>query len=75
MQLINSKTGAKINEGDTVTTTDGKQGILKTARYPHKPSSSGKVFVKFSDTDFCREFFPSVIDAEFVPMNSKRIKT
>jgi hypothetical protein len=65
-KLINETTGQEVKEGDTVTTFRGEKGILQSFREPHKPSSTGKVYVKFEGAEWSREFYPSVIDCKIV---------
>ena len=48
--------------GDTVTLTGG--------RAPHKPSSTGRVYVRLSNGVY-GEFFPGVIDLVWVPIVSE----
>jgi hypothetical protein len=44
----------------------GNKYILTGWREPHKPSSTGRVYVKESPDDFASEYFPSVVGGEFV---------
>lgn len=65
-RLINETTGQEVKEGDTVTTFRGEKGILSGFREPHKPSSTGRVYVEFEGQSYTSEFFPSVIDCKIV---------
>ena len=53
-------------KGQTVTTFRGEDLILVGWREPHKPSSSGHVYVKenIEDKSYC-EYYPSVVGGEF----------
>jgi len=64
MRLVYSDTGRDVQEGDVV--GDEGEWIVTGWREPHKPSSTGRVFV-VSDDGFNRQFFPSVFDMEFRP--------
>jgi hypothetical protein len=66
MKLIKETTGQELKIGDTVKTFDGEEAVLKGFREPHKPSSTGRVYVRLSERSFDEEFFPSVIGAKFV---------
>ncbi len=48
-----------------VKTNNGEPGILKSWRAPHKPSSTGRVYVDLENSKFQREFFPSVINGKW----------
>jgi hypothetical protein len=66
-KLINEETGAEIQVGDKVTSSGGDEYILQSFKEPHKPSSTGRVYVKpASGEGMSREFFPSVIGAKIV---------
>lgn len=64
--LLDKNTLEPINRGDTVTTFRGEKGTLEGGRVPHKPSSTGRVYVKGEGEPYTSEFFPSVIDAMWV---------
>jgi hypothetical protein len=63
MRLVDRATGEQLSRGDKVETFRGERGRLQDFRAPHKPSSSGRIWVKIGD--YVAEFFPSVINAEF----------
>jgi hypothetical protein len=66
-KLINEETGLEIQVGDKVTSSGGDEYILQSFKEPHKPSSTGRVYVKpASGEGMSREFFPSVIGAKIV---------
>lgn len=64
-KLVNAKTGAELRVGERVSTGDGRQGVLEHFRAPHKPSSTGRVVVRLDGAEFQREWYPSVIGAQF----------
>jgi len=65
MKLINSNTLREIKIGDSVQTFRGERGILTGFTEPHKPSSTGKVYVN-TGGDFDNQWYPSVIGGQFV---------
>ena len=60
--------GTAVPLGATLKSRDGEEFVVKGWRRPHKPSSTGRVFVVSKDRpdDFERQFFPSVFDLEIV---------
>jgi hypothetical protein len=66
MKLVYKATGKEVKIGDVVTTSKGEKCIVTYFRPPHKPSSSGKVTVKFEGDTFGMEYYVSVIGAEWV---------
>lgn len=67
MKLVYTDTGKEVKVGDIVKTFRGEECKVKYFRPPHKPSSSGKITVQFGDNDLnCREFYVSVIGAEWI---------
>ena len=66
--------GTPANVGDDVTArifrpTEGTRYVLSDGRAPHKPGSSGKVYVKAyrGDNVGVSEYYPSVIKAKWQP--------
>lgn len=51
--------------GMKVITFDGEEGKLDFWGPPHKPSSTGRVYVTLDGCSSQSEFFPSVIGGEF----------
>ena len=68
-KLINRTTGEELVIGQQVTTGRGEVYTLKGFRIPHKPASTGRVYVKKEGAQYSDEFFPNVIDAEIVDHN------
>jgi hypothetical protein len=66
MKLIYTNTGAPAKLGDTVETFRGERAILLGIQEPHKPASTGRVYIQLDGSRASREFFPSVIGAEWV---------
>ena len=66
-KLINEKTGQEIKAGDTVQRFRGTDYRLISFTEPHKPSSTGRVYVEpVSGEGNARELFPSVVGAKIV---------
>ena len=66
MKLLNQKTGEPIKTGAIVWTSDGVRWVLEGGREPHKPSSTGFVWLRSTDgRGLSREFYPFVIGAEW----------
>lgn len=71
MKLICTRTGRVLLPGDTVTTFRGTLGTLTHSTPPHKPSSTGRVYVMLEGEAHSQAFFPSVIGAEFSPRTDR----
>ena len=66
MRLINTTTRQQISTGAIVQDFRGQRWILEGGRPPHKPSSTGFVWVRSVDgRGLSREFYPSVIGAKW----------
>jgi hypothetical protein len=63
MKLIGSF-GKELKPGDKVVTFRGDEMTFKSGREPHKPSSTGRVYLTDSEGHE-HEFFPGVIGASF----------
>ncbi|MCB8818667.1 hypothetical protein [Desulfosporosinus shakirovi] len=58
--------GELVKKGQVVETFRGEKCTVISWIAPHKPSSSGKVYVKFGPLDkYGQEIYPSVIGSEF----------
>jgi len=64
-RLINDSDGSEIRTGDECETFRGEKVTVVHMSPPHKPSSEGKVVVKFVDQDWQQELYPSVIGATY----------
>ena len=58
--------GVQAVKGQEVKTFLGETCKLIGWREPHKPSSSGKVWVSFPCSTSVQEFYPSVIKGNFI---------
>ena len=64
MKLVYELTNQPVQIGDVVKTFRGDSVIVMGIVTPHKPSSTGRVYVIPHDGSGCgQEFFPSVINA------------
>ena len=72
MRLIYEDTGEEVKTGDNILMKDGSCWIVDFFREPHKPSSSGKVYIlPAGEIDGLRmaggrEFYVSVIGAKWI---------
>ena len=64
MILVNIKTKEPVNMGETLTSFRGEKAILAGGSEPHKPGSTGRVYVK--GRMISGEFFPSVFNCEWI---------
>jgi len=65
MRLVD-KDGKELVVGNTYFTFRNEEVVLVSFQKPHKPASSGKVFVRMPDRSWTQEFYPSVIGAEWI---------
>lgn len=66
MQLVDMETKAPANIGDRVRTFRDESGTLMRMERPHKPGSTGRVYVRMDGDTSEREFFPSVVNLEWI---------
>jgi hypothetical protein len=67
MKLVYTKTGELVRLGDKVTLSDGTEAVVTFFAPPHKPSSSGKISVKWGGNESSwSEFYVSVVGAEWI---------
>jgi hypothetical protein len=67
MKLIHQATGVEVKVGDTLTYRDGATTVLRYIQKPHKPASTGRVYVSQSSAiDAGQGYFPSVFDLVWV---------
>lgn len=71
MILVNSETNLPVSKGDTFTTNNGIDVELISWCASHKPSSTGRVYVRHTSGNWSQEFFPSVIGCKFIRGDSK----
>lgn len=65
MKLIKDNDGSEVSIGQRILTFRGELVEILDFTAPHKPSSTGRVYVKFADGS-TREFFPSVVGCSIV---------
>lgn len=64
MKLLHIETGAELTTGAIVADFRGDRWVLEGWKEPHKPSSSGFIYVRsLCERRLSREFYPSVINA------------
>ena len=66
MRLVYSGTEKEVKVGDRVKTFRGEDATVTYFREPSSSASSGKVSVKMDGDDWEREFYVSVIGAEWI---------
>lgn len=66
MILIYKATGTEVKVGDQIITNNGQWVRVTYFRPPHKPSSEGKISIETLDRKSEREFYVSVIGAEWI---------
>lgn len=70
MKLIYEATGLEPKVNEEITSFRGETYILTGWREPHKPGSSGHIYVRYPDEPggvMSAEYYPSVFDMKFVP--------
>ena len=66
MRLVYETNGNEVKVGDkTATFRDDTVEVIYITK-PHKPSSTGRVGVRFINEQHTVEFFPGVINAEWI---------
>ena len=66
MRLVYTKTGVEVKLGDVVQ-LDGVDHLVTYFTEPHKPSSSGKVCIRWGEqTGLGHEYYVNVIGAEWI---------
>jgi hypothetical protein len=65
MRLVYTSTQQPVQIGDIVT-IDDEEVVVNDIRRPHKPASTGRVYVRYAGARYDAEFFPSVIGAEWI---------
>lgn len=64
--LVDGHTRKRLAVGDTVRTFNGTYGLLTAIQIPHKPESTGRVYVLLDGSSEPAAFFPGVIGAVWV---------
>ena len=66
MKLIDKKTGRELRIGDKALTSQyGTEVTILGMSKPHKPSSTGRVFLELADGT-ASEYYPAVINARWI---------
>lgn len=66
MRLVYKGTDKEVQVGDITPTVKGEMVEVTYFREPHKSTSEGKISVKSKDAEWSREFYVSVIGAEWI---------
>ena len=67
--LVNVKSGKALNKGDAVKLRgEADDWYLTGGRAPHTPNSTGRVWVQNRKTAAQAEYFPGVVDAQWMPV-------
>jgi len=64
-RLLDCVTGAELKVGDERVTSRGEKVRITDMIPPHKPESSGKVYVSLIGSETTAGYYPGVIDAHF----------
>lgn len=68
-KLVHSGTGEAVVEKELVHDRDNEVWVVEGGTPPHKPSSTGRVWVRLLDNaKWNREFFPTVFNMKWVEM-------
>ena len=65
MRLVYTDTGKEVQKGDVAVLRDGKTAIVNSFPKPHKPASSGLVYIT-TETENERGYYVAVIGAEWI---------
>ena len=63
--LVHKETGIGVTEKEIVVSKDDVFWIVQGGTPPHKPSSTGRVWVATNGGEWNREFFPTVFNLEW----------
>jgi|TARA_R110001599_G_scaffold41104_1_gene124583 hypothetical protein len=69
--LVHKETGTGVTEKEIVVSKDDVFWIVQGGTPPHKPSSTGRVWVATSGGEWNREFFPTVFNLEWMEMDGQ----
>ncbi len=65
--LVHKETKEPVETKELTLTRDGEAWVVEGGTPPHKPSSSGRVWVRLTDNpEWNREFFPNVFEMEWM---------
>ena len=66
--VLDHENGKSTKQGETLTSFRGTTATLLGGTPPHKPSSTGRVYVRDANGN-CQEFFPSVFNLKWIKTN------
>jgi len=69
--VLRFESGKRVEIGDVVNMRDGDTATVTGGSAPHKPGSTGRIYVRMSGVSTEMPFFPSVCGARWVPENDK----
>jgi hypothetical protein len=69
--LVHKETGTGVTEKEIVMSKDDVSWIVQGGTPPHKPSSTGRVWVAKNGGEWNREFFPTVFNLEWMEMDGQ----
>lgn len=64
MKLVYKESGKEVQVGDVVTLKDGTSASVESFQKPHKPASSGSVYIKIQSNIV--SYYVAVIGAEWI---------
>ncbi len=68
-KLIDTGSGKEIKPGYVIKTFRGEDVEVLSFTPPHKPSSTGKVYLRFLTDGWKQEYYPNVVEAQFIKLN------
>ena len=72
MKLVYKESGKEVQVGDVVILKDGTTALIDSFSKPHKPASSGLVYIT-TDTESQVSYYVGVIDAEWIEREDREI--
>jgi len=66
VKLVREKDGAEVKVGDELATFRGEACKLVAVQEPHKPGSTGRIYVEFGTGGRSWGYFPSVCGLKWV---------
>jgi len=66
MRLVHDATQVEVAIGDEITDFRGEKAIVTGWDKPHKPASTGRVYVRAVDGEHSAGFYPSVFDLTWI---------
>lgn len=72
MKLVYTATNREVKIGDIVTTFQGQNVQITGMEKPRHAGSTGRVYVKGLDGSWQCEYYPSVVDAEWIDREDRQ---